>query len=144
MKVFLGSDHGGFELKRRVIEYLKSQGYDTEDLGCVDTGSCDYPVYGRKVAKMVVKNLGSRGIIICGSGIGISIAANKVKGARCVMANSIELAHLGRSHNGANILAMGERTKFIDAPIKIVEEFLKVEEDKAERHKKRREQLDKA
>ncbi len=143
MKVFLGSDHGGFELKQRVIEHLKTQGYEIEDLGCVDTGSCDYPVYGRKVAEMVVKNLGSRGIIICGSGIGISIAANKVKGARCVLANSIELAHLGRIHNGANMLAMGERTKFVDAPIKIVDEFLKTEEDEAERHKHRRDLLNK-
>ncbi|MCF7830866.1 RpiB/LacA/LacB family sugar-phosphate isomerase [Candidatus Gracilibacteria bacterium] len=138
MKVFLGSDHGGFELKRRVLEHLKSQGYETEDLGCVDTSSCDYPVYGRKVAEQVVKNPGTRGIVVCGSGVGISIAANKIKGSRCVLANSVELARLGRSHNGANVLAMGERTKFIDAPIKIVDEFLKVEEDKDERHQRRR------
>lgn len=142
MKMFLGSDHGGFELKRRIIEHLKSQDYDVEDLGCVDSGSCDYPIYGRKVAEQVVKNPGDRGIVICGSGVGISIAANKVKGARCVMANSVELAHLGRTHNGANVLAMGERTKFIDAPIKIVDEFIKVEEDKSERHERRRNLLD--
>ncbi|MCF7906216.1 RpiB/LacA/LacB family sugar-phosphate isomerase [Candidatus Gracilibacteria bacterium] len=158
MKIFLASDHGGFELKKRILEYLetkcekeipkqvrddkRNKEYELEDVGCVDTQSCDYPIFGRKLAEKVVANPGTRGIVVCGSGVGISIAANKVHGARCVLANSIELAHLGRLHNGANILAMGERTKFVDAPIKIVDEFLSTEEDMSERHVRRREQLD--
>ena len=141
MKIFLGSDHGGFELKKKVAEYLKSKKYEIEDMGCEDAESCDYPIFGKKVAEKVVKTKGSRGIVMCGSGVGISMAANKVHGARCVMANSVELATLGRAHNGANILAMGERTKFVDEPLKIVEAFLKTEEDRSERHVRRRGEL---
>ncbi len=143
MKIYLASDHGGFQLKKRIIEHLDSQKIKNEDLGCTDTKSCDYPIFGRKLAEKVVAHPQSLGIAVCGSGVGISMAANKVHGARCVLANSVELAHLGRLHNGANILAMGERTKFVDAPVKIVEEFLKTKADMAERHVKRRGQLDK-
>jgi len=142
MKIFLGSDHGGFELKKRVAEYLKkSKKYEVEDLGCNNTDSCDYPIFGKKVAEKVVKTKGSKGIVMCGSGVGISMAANKVRGVRCVMANSVELATLGRAHNGANVLAMGERTKFIDEPLKIVDAFLNTEEDMSERHVRRRGEL---
>jgi ribose 5-phosphate isomerase B len=143
-KIFFGSDHGGYQLKEKIKQYLqKKGGYEIIDIGCGSPDSCDYPLFGGNVADAVVHTQGALGIIICGSGVGISIAANKVQGARAVLANSIELAQLGRQHNGANILAMGERTKFIDKPEKIVDTFLSTSVDEAPRHARRRELLDK-
>lgn len=141
-KVFIGSDHGGYELKGLVKDYLVENSYEPIDLGCDSTDSCDYPGFGRSVARAVVENPGNLGIVICGSGIGISIAANRIAGARCALCNSVEMAELGRAHNGANVLAMGERTTFIDAPLKIVEAFLNTKVDDSDRHTRRRAQLD--
>ena len=141
-KIFLGSDHGGFELKRKILEYLLSGGYEVEDVGCESDESCDYPVFGVAVGEKVVANEGSFGVVVCGSGIGISIAANKVSGVRCALANSKELASLGREHNGANVLALGERTKFIDDPLEILDVFLKTQMDMSDRHVRRRNMLD--
>lgn len=140
-KIYLGSDHGGFKLKQTVKEYLSEQGFEVEDLGCNNAESSDYPEFGKSVAKKVVADKDALGIIICGSGIGISIAANRIAGARAALANSVELAQLGRQHNGANILALGARTQFMDDPIDIVEAFLKTELDLSERHVRRRDQL---
>jgi len=142
IKIFLASDHGGFELKQKIQEHLSKQAYELVDLGCPNGDKCDYPEFGQKAAEAVVAEEGSFAIIICGSGIGISIAANRVKGARCVLANTVELAELGRQHNGANMLAMGARTKGYDDPIEILEAFLKAELDPADRHARRRAQLD--
>ncbi|MBT3348745.1 RpiB/LacA/LacB family sugar-phosphate isomerase [bacterium] len=144
MKIFLGSDHGGFELKRELEKFLaeKFPEFEIFDLGCDSAESCDYPQFGRAVAEEVLKNENSRGIVICGSGVGISIAANRVAGARAVLANSVELSNLGRQHNDANILALGGRTKFYDPWQKIVETFLTTDVDPAERHARRRDQLD--
>ncbi len=140
-KIYIGSDHGGFKLKQTVKEYLEERDYTVKDLGCDSTDSCDYPEFGKAVAEKVVADSGSLGIVICGSGIGISIAANRVQGARCALANSTELAELGRQHNGANVLALGARTQFMDDPMDIVETFLKTEIDEGERHERRRAQL---
>lgn len=140
-KIYLGSDHGGFNFKQTVREYLEEKNYTVEDLGCDSAESCDYPEFGKLVAEKVVAEEGSLGIVICGSGIGISIAANRVAGARCALANSVELAELGRQHNGANILALGARTQFMDDPLDIVEKFLNTEVDGGERHERRRTQL---
>jgi len=137
-KIYLGADHGGFELKESVKAYLEELDYEIEDLGTHSDTSVDYPEYGRRVGEAVVKDKKGLGIIICGSGIGISIAANKVAGVRCAMCNSIELATLGKEHNGANILAMGERTAFMDDPLDIVQAFLDTSVDKSERHERRR------
>lgn len=137
-KIYLGSDHGGYELKQKVREYLEKGKYEIKDLGCDSAESCDYPDFGKAVGESVVKDEGSLGIVICGSGIGISMAANKVKGARVALANSVQLAGLGREHNGANILAMGERTNFMDDPIDIVHVFLSTKIDQSERHERRR------
>ncbi len=142
-KIFLGSDHGGYELKQKVRDHLLMQDYEVIDEGCDSPESCDYPEFGAKVGKEVMAHEGSLGIVICGSGIGISIAANKVRGIRCALANSTELARLGREHNGANILAMGERTQFIDDPMEIVDTFLNTKVDIGERHERRRGILDK-
>lgn len=143
-KIYIGSDHGGFELKATIKDFLaeKFEDYEIIDCGPDDDESVDYPLFGQKVAESVVGDEGSLGIVICGSGIGISIAANKVKGARAALCNSKELAILARQHNGANILAMGERTMFNDDPEVIVETFLNTEIDTAERHERRRRQLD--
>lgn len=140
-KIYLGSDHGGYKLKQTVMEYLEERDYEVEDLGCNSEDSCDYPEFGKLVAENVVKDAGSLGVVICGSGVGISIAANRVAGARAVLANSTELAELGRQHNGANVLSLGARTQFMDDPIDIVETFLKTEVDESDRHERRRTQL---
>ncbi|MDH3324294.1 MAG: RpiB/LacA/LacB family sugar-phosphate isomerase [Candidatus Peregrinibacteria bacterium] len=144
MKLFLGSDHGGFELKSRIKKFIteKFPDFEVEDIGPDSAESVDYPAFGAAVGNKVVENLGSLGIVFCGSGIGISIAANKVKGVRCALANSVEMARLSREHNGANVLSMGERTAFIDEPEKIVETFLTTAVDAGERHEKRRGMLD--
>ncbi len=142
-KIFIGSDHGGHNLKAEVCEHLLLKNYEVIDLGCDNLESCDYPKFGEKVGEEVIAHPGSLGIVVCGSGIGISIAVNKVKGIRCALANSKELAKLGREHNGANVLAMGERTQFADDPLEIVDVFLDTEVDDAERHKRRRSMLDK-
>jgi ribose 5-phosphate isomerase B len=140
-KIYLGSDHGGFNFKQTVREFLEEKEYTIEDLGCDNADSCDYPEFGKAVAEKVVADSASLGIVICGSGIGISIAANRVAGARAALANSVELAELGRQHNGANILALGARTQFMDDPLDIVEKFLNTEVDESDRHERRRAQL---
>ena len=144
MKIYIGSDHGGWELKETLYAYLLENfpGTEVKDLGCESNDSCDYPEFGSAVAQAVVADKDARGIVICGSGVGIGISANKVKGARCVTANSVELATLGRQHNGAQILSMGGRTYFVDPWQDIVKAFLTTEIDMAERHEKRRNQLD--
>lgn len=140
-KIYLGSDHGGYLLKQTITDYLKGKDYLVQDLGCDNADSCDYPAFGKAVAESVVKDEGSLGIVICGSGLGISMAANRVSGARAALANSIELAKLGRQHNGANILALGARTQFMDDVLDIVDTFLNTEVDTSERHERRRAQL---
>lgn len=142
-KIILGCDHGGFALKEQIKTFLTDTYPDLvlEDVGCDSTESCDYPLFGKAVAEKVVAEK-IPGILICGSGVGISIAANRVKGARAVLANSTELARLGREHNGANILAMGERTTFIDSWEDIVRTFLETAVDESDRHERRRRLLD--
>jgi ribose 5-phosphate isomerase B len=142
-KIYIGSDHGGFELKQKVKEYLSENfaGIEVEDLGCDSTESVDYPQFGRAVGEAVLADKNSRGIVICGSGVGIGIAANKVRGIRCVLANTVELAKLGRQHNGAQVLSMGGRTQFFDPWQEIVKTFLTTDVDLAERHERRRCQL---
>lgn len=142
--IFFGSDHGGYELKNKIKDHVQKNypNFLIEDIGCDSADSCDYPVFGRQVAEAVTNQKNSLGIIICGSGVGISIAANRVKGARAVLANSVILAELGRQHNGANILAMGERTPFMDSWEAIVDTFLTTEVDTSERHERRRNLLD--
>lgn len=143
MKIFMSSDHGGFLLKQKMKDFLETKDeYEVVDLGPDSADSVDYPLFGQKVGEMVVKNSGSLGVVICGSGIGISIATNKVKGIRCALCNSKELAKLAREHNGANVLAMGERTQFLDDPQEILEIFLNTKVDQGERHERRRKMLD--
>ena len=124
MQIFLGADHGGFELKNQIAEHLKSLGYAVQDFGTSSSASVDYPEYGHLVAEAVIANSGSLGIVVCGSGIGISIAANKVKGVRAALCHSVEYARLARQHNNANVLALGGRFVSNEAALEIVEAFL--------------------
>ena len=128
-KIYIGSDHGGFELKQKVKEYLSENfaEIEVEDLGCDSAESVDYPQFGRAVGEAVLADKNSRGIVICGSGVGIGIAANKVRGIRCFLANTVELAKLGRQHNGAQVLSMGGRTQFFDSWQEIVKTFLTID-----------------
>lgn len=109
MKVAIGSDHGGYELKKEIISLLKEMDMEVTDVGCDCPDSVDYPDYGIPVAEMVAKGEADRGILICGTGIGMSIAANKVKGIRCALVHDLFTAKVTREHNDTNVLAMGAR-----------------------------------
>ncbi|MGE4352805.1 MAG: ribose 5-phosphate isomerase B [Oscillospiraceae bacterium] len=122
--IALGSDHGGFKLKGEVMKYLDEKGIDYKDYGTYSEDSCDYPVYAEKVARAIVSGECERGILICGTGIGISIAANKVKGIRAALCSDCFSAEMTRRHNDANILAMGGRVLGVGLALKIVETFL--------------------
>ena len=122
--IAIGSDHGGIHLKAEVMKYLDEKGLEYKDCGTYTEDSCDYPIYGEKVARAVVSGECERGIIICGTGIGISIAANKIKGVRAALCGDCFSAEMCRRHNDANILAMGERVLGPGLALKIVETFL--------------------
>ena len=107
MKVSLGCDHGGFAMKEHVKGWLEAHGYEVQDCGCYSTESVDYPVYGRAAAEAVASGACERGIVVCTTGIGISMAANKVKGIRCALCSEPLSAEMTRRHNDANMLAMG-------------------------------------
>ena len=110
MKIAIGNDHGGVELKQHLVEYLTGQGYEVVNFGTDSTASNHYPIYAQKVANAVVSGEFDRGILICGTGLGISISANKIKGVRCAVCSEPVSARLSREHNDANIVAMGART----------------------------------
>jgi ribose 5-phosphate isomerase B len=110
MKIAIGSDHGGFELKQKIIQELtQTYGAEVVDCGCSGTESVDYPDFGQKVAETVASGEAERGIVICGTGIGISISANKVPGIRAALCTNEYMAKMSRQHNNANVLAMGAR-----------------------------------
>lgn len=136
MKIAIGSDHGGFELKEKVVKFLKGNGYEILDLGCNSTDSVDYPKYGRIVGEAVVEKKADKGIVICGTGIGISIAANKVKGVRAALCTNTTMARLTREHNDANVLAMGGRIVGDVLALEMVDIFLTTEFEGG-RHQKR-------
>lgn len=125
--IALGSDHGGFDLKERVKSYLESKGIAYRDYGCFNKESCDYPVFGKAAAEAVASGDCEKGIIICTTGIGISIAANKVKGIRCALCGDPLSAEMARRHNDANMLAMGAGITGGNLAERIVEVFLNTE-----------------
>ena len=125
--IAIGCDHGGYELKQFIMAYLAEQGLEYKDFGTYSTESCDYPIYGEAVARAVASGECEKGIIICGTGIGISIAANKVKGIRAALCGDCYSAEYTRRHNDANILAMGERVLGPGLALKIVDTFLNTE-----------------
>ena len=126
-KIAVGADHAGFEVKEQIKIQLKELDYDVEDLGTNSIDSVDYPDFGQKVAEKVSKGEADLGILVCGSGIGISIAANKIKGIRAALACNVETARLARQHNDANILSVGARTTPAKEIPKIVEAWLNAE-----------------
>lgn len=123
-RIAIGSDHAGFPVKETVRTYLESAGYAVSDLGTSSEQSVDYPDYGQAVGKRVVSRQADFGIAVCGTGIGISIAANKVPGVRAALAHDLNTARLAREHNDANVLALGGRIVTGEAAIEMVQVFL--------------------
>ena len=141
MKIALASDHGGFELKEQVKEHLLKREIEVLDLGTNSAESVDYPAYGTLCGETVVSGKADCGIVVCGTGIGISIAANKVKGVRCGLCTSVEMAHLTKQHNNANVVALGGRTTAPELAMAIVDEWLDTEFEGG-RHQRRVDMLD--
>ncbi|QOX65096.1 ribose 5-phosphate isomerase B [Anoxybacterium hadale] len=142
MKIALAADHGGFELKEKVKVYLLDKGYEVLDLGS-DNGeiSVDYPNYGKLCGETVVKGEADKGIVVCGTGIGISIAANKVKGIRCALCTNVFMAEMASKHNNANILSLGGRVLDTELALEIVHTWLTTEFEGG-RHQTRVDMLD--
>lgn len=137
MKIAIACDHGGYELKVKLIPHLKELGHEIEDFGCDSTDSVDYPSYGKAVGHAVADGRADRGIVICTTGIGISIAANKVKGVRAAVCTNGLMAKMTRLHNDANILALGANIIGYGLAEEITDIFLKTEFSGGERHVRR-------
>lgn len=135
--IAIGCDHGGYELKLEVINHLKERGFEIKDLGCDSTASCDYPVYAKKVAESVAGGECELGILICGTGIGMSMAANKVDGIRAALCADCFSAKATREHNNANILCMGARTTGPGLALMITDIFVDTPFSNDERHIRR-------
>lgn len=135
--IALGCDHGGFELMQEVKEHLTKRGFEYKDFGCFGTEAVDYPEFGRAAAEAVASGECECGIVICGTGIGISIAANKVPGIRCALCTDCFMAQATREHNDANMLAFGARVLGVGTALKIVDTFLDTPFSNDERHKRR-------
>lgn len=125
--IAIGNDHGGLELKNEITKYLKEKGYEYKDFGTCDCNSVDYPDYGLAVAEAVKSGDCEKGIIICGTGLGISMAANKVPGIRAAVCTDCYMARMSREHNNANVLALGERVVGAGLALEILETWLKAE-----------------
>ncbi|SKC56456.1 ribose 5-phosphate isomerase B [Maledivibacter halophilus] len=136
MKIAIGSDHGGYNLKEAIKNHLEEKGIEYKDFGTSSTESVDYPEFGMKVAEAVKSGDYDRGIVCCGTGIGISISANKVTGIRCAVVSDTFSAEMSRAHNNANVLALGERVVGQGLALKIVDVWLK-EEFEGGRHERR-------
>lgn len=135
--IALGCDHGGFDLKQSIMEYLDEKGLEYKDFGCFDKNSCDYPIYGRAAAEAVASGECDRGIVICTTGIGISIVANKVKGVRAALCSEPLSAKMTRLHNDSNVLALGAGVIGKNMALEIVETFLNTEFSEGENHIRR-------
>jgi ribose 5-phosphate isomerase B len=133
----IGCDHGGFELKQEIMKHLEERGIEYKDFGTYDTKSTDYPIYAKKVAHAVADGECENGILVCGTGIGISITANRIKGIRCALCTDCFMAEATRLHNNANILAMGGRVVGPGLALKIVDTFLDTPFSNDERHIRR-------
>ena len=127
MKIGIGNDHSAVEMKQEVVKYLQELGYEVVNYGTDTTESCHYPIYGEKVARAVVAGEVDLGILICGTGVGISLAANKVKGIRAVVCSDPYSAKLSRQHNNTNILAFGARVIGVEMAKMIIDEWLNAE-----------------
>jgi ribose 5-phosphate isomerase B len=137
MKIAIGSDHAGFDLKESIKKFLEEKGYKYKDFGTHDNNSCDYPDYGLAVSEAVKEGIFDKGILICGSGIGLGIVANKVPGIRAGVCYNTELAILSRTHNDANVLVLPGRFITEIKAIEITEIWLKTDFSGDERHVRR-------
>ena len=135
--IAIGSDHGGFELKEKLMEHLSERGLEYKDFGTYSSASCDYPVYAKAVANAVASGECDRGILICGTGIGVSITANKVRGIRAALCGDCFSAEATRQHNDANVLCMGARVVGEGLALKIADTFLDTPFSNDERHIRR-------
>ncbi len=124
MKIALAADHGGFEMKNKIAQYLKSKNFDVVDLGTNSADSVDYPDFAQKVVQKLLKGEADLGILVCGTGIGISIAANRHKGIRAALLYDDYVAKVAKEHNNANVLCFGGRTMKIDDVLKRIDIFL--------------------
>ena len=137
MKIAIGCDHAAYDMKHAIMKHLEEKGYEYKDFGTYSPDSSDYPLVARDTAKAVASGEFDRGIVLCGTGIGVSIAANKIKGIRCALLSDTFSAHATREHNDANMMAMGARVIGIGLALDIVDEFLTTEFSGAERHIRR-------
>lgn len=143
MKIAMGADHGGFVLKEEVKKYLENKGYEITDFGCYSSDSVDYNEIATEVSTKVASSEFDRGILICGTGIGMSVMSNKVKGIRCALVHDLFTAKATRLHNDSNVLAMGGRVVGPGLAIEIAETWLETEFSNAERHQRRVDKIDK-
>ena len=137
MKLVIGSDHGGYELKLELIEHLKERGFEINDIGCNSTASCDYPIYAKALTEEITSGRADLGILVCGTGIGMSMAANKVDGIRAALCHDVFSAEATRSHNNANVLCMGARVIGAGLACLIADTFVDTPFSYDERHIRR-------
>ena len=137
MKIAIGCDHGAYTLKKTIVSYLEKKGYIVKDFGCFNPGSCDYPDFCGAAAKAVASGECQKGIVLCTTGIGASIAANKVRGIRCALLSDVLSARLTRLHNDTNMMALGAGIVGEGLALEIVQVWLNTEFSEEERHKKR-------
>ena len=135
--IAIASDHGGFAMKEELIAHLRSQGVQLEDLGCYSEDSVDYPIYAEKVCQGIVAGTYERGILVCGTGIGMSIAANKIPGIRASLCADCYSAQMTREHNDSNVLCLGGRTTGIELAKLIADTYLKASYSGLEKHTRR-------
>ncbi len=142
MVIAIGSDHGGFELKEKVKEHLVKMGHEVNDMGTDSLSSCDYPVYAKAVAYEVADREADKGIVICTTGIGVSITANKIRGIRAALCTDPLMARLTRLHNDSNVLALGAGITGDNLAIEIVDTFVNTKFSGEERHARRISQIE--
>jgi ribose 5-phosphate isomerase B len=124
MRIAIGADHGGYELKQQIAEFLIAQGYEINDLGTHSLESVDYPDFAELVARAVARDEAERGVVICGTGIGVSMSANKVRGIRAALCTDCYMARMAREHNDAQVLCLGARVLGVGSALEIVQVFL--------------------
>ena len=137
MKIAIGCDHGAYTLKKTIVSFLEKKGYTVKDFGCFNPGSCDYPDFCGAAARAVASGECQKVIVLCTTGIGASIAANKVRGIRCALLSDVLSARLTREHNDTNMMALGAGIVGENLALEIVQVWLNTEFSNEERHKKR-------
>ena len=142
MKIAIGSDHGAYDLKQELIRYLSEKGYELDDKGCHSKESCDYPAFAKAVAQDVASGAAERGIVLCTTGIGVSITANKVPGIRCALCHNEHTALMTRLHNDSNVLAMGAAELTPTLAERIADIWLETEFSGEEKHARRIAQIE--